>query len=418
MSWPRVQARRLFRVVNGGTPTPEDSNWAGGIPWATPVDLAAVDGRCISKTQRTLTEAGLLTGSRAVGPGSLIVSTRAPIGYVAQTTVAMALNQGCRGLEPVADLDVRFFRYQFLMMRVRLNAAGQGSTFVELSSEAIASTLVSVPLPEKQRAIADFLDVETARIDALVASRLRTWALLEERARTVTSATLTGHANLANPYPSGVRLSQEFPIVSLGRVATIQTGLTVEEARRVGSDAVERPYLRVANVQDGYLAIDNLTRITVPPALAARCELRAGDVLMTEGGDLDKLGRGTVWPGTVPGCLHQNHVFAVRPRPGLLDPMYLALMTTTHHARAYFESTGTRTTNLASTNASKIARFPVPLPPISIQRARVAHVQAQRERIRAAAKVLGGQLALLHERRQALITAAVTGDIEVTRGAA
>ena len=81
--------------------------------------------------------------------------------------------------------------------------------------------------------------------------------------------------------------------------AELQTGLTVDGARDVSGDVVTRPYLRVANVQAGRLDLEHVADISVPRAIAARSRLQAGDVLMTEGGDLDKLGRGTVWHGEI-----------------------------------------------------------------------------------------------------------------------
>ena len=137
--------RRVFKIVNGGTPTSERENWDGDVAWATPVDLGRLNGSRISKTQRTLTAEGLRTGSSLVPAGSLIVSTRAPIGYVAETTTPMALNQGCRGLVPRTELDVRFFRYQLLVSEGQLQARGQGSTFVELSTDALACFPLMVP---------------------------------------------------------------------------------------------------------------------------------------------------------------------------------------------------------------------------------------------------------------------------------
>src|SRR5690606_302628 len=113
----------------------------------------------------------------------------------------------------------------------------------------------------------------------------------------------------------------------------------------------------------------------VPRAVAARTTLRVGDVLMTEGGDIDKLGRGTVWRGELPGCLHQNHIFALRPIAEKLLGEYLALMTQTVHGRCYFESTGIKTTSLASTNSSKILAFKIPLPEVVEQRRLVQTVQ-------------------------------------------
>jgi len=135
---------------------------------------------------------------------------------------------------------------------------------------------------------------------------------------------------------------------------------------------------------------------------------------MTEGGDLDKLGRGTVWRGEIPNCLHQNHVFALRPDPDRLDADYLALMTQTVHGRCYFESTGSKTTNLASTNSSKIMGFPIPLPALSRQRELVREVRKRLDVLARAKTKVDRQLELLTERRQALITAAVTGQIDVT----
>ncbi len=135
---------------------------------------------------------------------------------------------------------------------------------------------------------------------------------------------------------------------------------------------------------------------------------------MTEGGDRDKLGRGTVWRGEIPDCLHQNHVFAVRPHLLSLDSDYLGYMTRTSHARAYFEMIGSQSTNLASTSASKVADFTIPALSIDEQRARVDRYQRFAARNRRISIALTKQLNLLTEHRQALITAAVTGQATIS----
>jgi type I restriction enzyme, S subunit len=136
-------------------------------------------------------------------------------------------------------------------------------------------------------------------------------------------------------------------------------------------------------------------------------------VLMTEGGDLDKLGRGTVWLDEIRNCLHQNHVFAVRPDQRKVTPEYLALITRTSYARSYFESTGTKTTNLASTSSSKIRDFKIPLIDIATQIRVVSEIDGWLKDIAKAKAVLTRQRAVLAEHRQALITAAVTGGVAV-----
>jgi type I restriction enzyme S subunit len=171
------------------------------------------------------------------------------------------------------------------------------------------------------------------------------------------------------------------PPVRLGYLASIQSGITVDGNRSDGPDDVTLPYLRVANVQDGHLDLATITEMRVPESLARCATLKRGDVLMTEGGDLDKLGRGTVWAEEIENCLHQNHVFAVRPDPSKLLPEYLALVTQSSYARAYFESTGTKTTNLASTSSSKIRDFRIPLVSLEKQRRIADFLDAETARI-------------------------------------
>jgi type I restriction enzyme S subunit len=343
--------------------------------------------------------------------GSLIVSTRAPIGYVAGVSQPTSFNQGCRGLVPLKATDTRYFRYQLLALADAMQSRGQGSTFVELSSGDLASMRVACPPLAVQRFIADYLDAETGHIDALIAKRRRMIALLDDRAQAVISTAICPGSVVYRPdgRPAGV---EGVRCVRLGALARIQSGLTLDEKRDSGAEPVTLPYLRVANVQDGWLDLDDLKEVTVARALADRCSLRARDVLMTEGGDPDKLGRGTVWPGNIEPCLHQNHIFAVRPDASLL-PEYLALVTRTQYARAYFEMTASKTTGIASTSAAKIAGFCVPLPSLAEQLQVIRSIDERLTGINILRSRLAKQISLLLERRQALITAAVSGELDV-----
>jgi len=198
--------------------------------------------------------------------------------------------------------------------------------------------------------------------------------------------------------------------VRLGYLAAIQSGVTVDGKRDQGTDSVTMPYLRVANVQDGHLDLGSVTEIRVPKAVARSAMLRDGDVLMTEGGDLDKLGRGTVWNSEIKNCLHQNHVFAVRPNRGKLMPEYLALITQSSYARAYFESTGTKTTNLASTSSSKIRDFRIPFVNLDEQRRIVSFLDAETARIDRIVGLRRQQAELATSRFAQIIEGVVAGD--------
>jgi type I restriction enzyme S subunit len=176
---------------------------------------------------------------------------------------------------------------------------------------------------------------------------------------------------------------------------------------------VERPYLRVANVQDGYLDLADITNVSVPADDVARHEPQAGDVLMTEGGDFDKLGRGFVWEAQIPGCLHQNHVFAVRPKQDFLLPHYLAALMTSAHGKIYFTYTSQQSTNLASTNSTKLGNFPIPLPSVERQKSILQSIAERSGTINKCVKRIHCGISSLTEYRSALISAAVTGQIDV-----
>lgn len=153
----------------------------------------------------------------------------------------------------------------------------------------------------------------------------------------------------------------------LHEVAHVQTGLSKSKGRT--GPSVKKPYLRVANVQDGYLDLTELKEIDVPLSQAERFRLQTNDVLLTEGGDFDKVGRGCIWRGEISDCVHQNHVFAVRVnRPDLITADFLACQIQSARAKSYFLSCAKQTTNLASINSNQIKELPLLLPPLGEQR--------------------------------------------------
>lgn len=153
--------------------------------------------------------------------------------------------------------------------------------------------------------------------------------------------------------------------VPLSSVAEVRSGIA--KGKTGLNSPIELPYLRVANVQDGYIDLTVVKEILVEPSSILRYALQKGDVLMTEGGDIDKLGRGAVWKGQIEPCLHQNHIFAVRPNKSILDSTYLAAVAASDYGRRYFLSCAKRTTNLASINSTQLKAFPIPLPPLQEQ---------------------------------------------------
>lgn len=152
----------------------------------------------------------------------------------------------------------------------------------------------------------------------------------------------------------------------LSSLAEVQTGISKSSSRQL-KDPVEVPYLRVANVQDGHLDLNEVKTIRIERGNLPRYALQDGDVLFTEGGDFDKLGRGTIWRQEIETCVHQNHIFAVRPRNEHLFSVFLAAMASGPVGRRYFQLASKQSTNLASVNSTQLKAFPIPLPPLPEQ---------------------------------------------------
>jgi type I restriction enzyme, S subunit len=158
-----------------------------------------------------------------------------------------------------------------------------------------------------------------------------------------------------------------WPSARLGDVAQIQTGLAKGKQPEEGK-GISVPYLRVANVQDGYVDLAEIKTVLVETQALHRYSLQDGDVLFTEGGDADKLGRGCVWKAQIKPCLHQNHIFSVRASRDVLLPSFLAAHAAGPLGKSYFLNCAKQTTNLASINSTQLRNFPVPIPPLGEQR--------------------------------------------------
>ena len=162
---------------------------------------------------------------------------------------------------------------------------------------------------------------------------------------------------------------------TLGEIAELKGGVTKDSKRESDPEYVERPYLRVANVQRGFLNLSDITTIRVDPHKAEKFVLRPGDILFNEGGDRDKLGRGWVWEGQIENCIHQNHVFRARLTSGDFDPFFISMHANTWGQR-WFETRGKQTTNLASLNLTTLKSFPVPAPSLDAQQAVATELQS------------------------------------------
>jgi type I restriction enzyme S subunit len=186
----------------------------------------------------------------------------------------------------------------------------------------------------------------------------------------------------------------------LGDVADIVSGIT--KGRKVNGEAVrEVPYLAVVNVQDKSLNLNSLKMIEATEREVDRYKLIENDLLLTEGGDPDKLGRGTLWNNDLPECIHQNHIFRVRLTSLDIDPLFLNWLVGSQRGKKYFLRSAKQTTGIASINMTQLRGFPLLIPPIDLQRefaSRVAAVEKLKTAQRAALAELDALFASLQHR--------------------
>ena len=199
------------------------------------------------------------------------------------------------------------------------------------------------------------------------------------------------------------------PTVPLADAAEIAAGITLGRiAKEKG--LIEVPYLRVANVQDGHLLLDELKTIAATRREISKWALSDGDLLLTEGGDLDKLGRGACWRSQVPICIHQNHIFRVRLPKDRYDPDYVSFQIGSPYGKAYFLAHAKKTTGIASINQRVLGAFPLVSPPIAEQRRIATRLEAQLGEVEIARQAVSAQaddIALLRRRVLAEVFAVV-----------
>lgn len=244
-------------------------------------------------------------------------------------------------------------------VRAQIESAARTSAGIyKISQKDLQEIRIALPSIEEQKRIVGIIEEQFSRLDAGLTALNRALANICR----LKLAALSLVSQSASSW------------VTLGQIADVVGGVAKDIKKQNDPAFVEVPYLRVANVQRGYLDLRQVAAIRVPPATAEKLQLESGDILFNEGGDRDKLGRGWVWEDQVPNCIHQNHVFRAR----LLDDSYEPKFVSMHgnsYGRSWFDKNGKQTTNLASLSLATLKSFPVPKISIDEQREIVAEVE-------------------------------------------
>lgn len=228
-----------------------------------------------------------------------------------------------------------------------------GASYPAVSDRIVLDSQIPLPSLTEQRRIAAILD----QADALRAKRREALAQLDRLTQAI----------FIDMFGDPVRNQKQWPNAAvLGDVADIVSGVT--KGRRLNVIEVRPvPYLAVANVQDKSLNLSIVKEIEATEDEIRRYRLQKNDLLLTEGGDPDKLGRGTLWQNELPECIHQNHIFRVRLKSDQVHPVFLNWLVGSERGKKYFLRSAKQTTGIASINMTQLRGFPLLVPPMPLQ---------------------------------------------------
>jgi type I restriction enzyme, S subunit len=343
------------------------------------------------------------------GKGALIKGTLHGVGF--GTTELHVLT-------PTSEIEGRFLYYVTTSTPFRklgqarmTGAAGQK----RVPEDFVRDFLTPVPPLSKQRSIADFLDGETARLDALVAAKERLLDLLAEKRRAlITRAVTRGldpHAPLRD---SGIPWLGEIPahwrVMRAGLAGQILMGR--QRAPQYENGTHMTPYLRVANVFDGFIDYADVLEMNFEPEEQALFGVLPGDILLNEGQSRELVGRSAIYRGGPHKYCFQNTLIRFRCDEHL-DPEFAQAQFTSWLQSGVFQLFCRQSTNIAHLGADRLAQIHMVVPPMNEQKAIIEHVERETVKLGNTRAATERTITLLKERRTALISATVTGQLNV-----
>ena len=371
--WKAGTVGDYCEIKTGGTPSTEVPRYyyPPEIFWVKSGD---VKGRRIQNPPNQISREGMSKSAAKLLPSGSVMIAMSGRGKTRGTTAVLEVEAACSqsvaAMIPSDKLESEFLHYQFAKRYDEVRNITGSDDRSGLNLALIRAIPIALPPVPEQKKIAHVLSTVQRAIEAQERIIQTTTELKKALMHKLFTEGLPrrslGEGGPPRHEPQKQTeigpVPESWEVVALSECAVVQTGIA--KGRKVNAEeAVEVPYLRVANVQDGYLDLSEMKTITIRKNEQQRFALQDGDVVLTEGGDFDKLGRGFIWHGEIENCVHQNHVFAVRPDKEQISSEFFAYQSQSPYGKSYFLSVAHKTTNLACINTTKLKAFPVLLPP-------------------------------------------------------
>ena len=416
--WTSRRFDQLGELCSGSTPSSSRTEfWDGATVWVTPTDLSRLNTPYLHDSAKHITERGLRNCSaRLLPPGSIVLSSRAPIGYVAIPTVPFCTNQGCKSIALHNSYHSEFVYYAVTAAVPRLKRLGEGTTFAEISKSSLAKAEVVLPIDKAEQAkIAEVLSTVDRAIE-------QTEALIAKQQRIKTGLTqdlltrgIDEHGNIRS------EKTHKFKDSPLGRIP-------VEwESRKLCQVLVQRPrnglYKTASLIGRGTLLVGQTSftqdrrldfslcrRAVVSPSEIETFGLVFGDILVTRVfATVDGIGQPVLVDSPPEPAVYESNMLLLRPSASMIDSLLLF---------TWLRSAATRRRVLCSVNASNqvsvnqtvLNSLPVPVPSISEQK-RISQALGQ---IDAAVRCTDVSLQKLRLLKTGLMQDLLTGERRVT----
>lgn len=417
-SWTTKRFDQLGTLHSGSTPsTANRSYWDGDIVWVTPNDLSKLNTPYLHDSAKCITNQGLRGCSASLlPPGSIVISSRAPIGYVAIPKVEFCTNQGCKSIDLYDSFDSEYTYYNIHFSVDKLKHLGEGTTFAEISKKALARVELVFPEEKPEQAkIAEVLSTVDRAIEQTEALIVKQQRIKSGLMQDLLTRGIDEHGNLRSEE------THQFKDSPLGRIPVEWTTCRLRDCTDIRVSNVDKKFyapetpVRLCNYMDVYTN-DYVTRaIEFMSASASKVEierfgLMVGDVVITKDSETpDDIGVPAVIAEHIDRLVCGYHLALIRPRDGSVDSVYLAKQIGLPPSIKHFAVNATGSTRFGLPIGA-IENLTIQLAPENEQ-TRIAQVLLRVDRVMEQTEE---NLAKLRPLKTALMQDLLTGKVRVT----
>ncbi len=397
-------------------------DYPGGVPYIRPVDMSDERGVNVDNLRRTSPEIAADYSRSEIKPNDLIVSIGPSFGKIMITPKELNganLTQGTARVAPSGAMSTKFLYWALRnnLLWQAWDSSCSGATFRALTLEILSYCSIAIPPLNDQILIASFLDRETARIDALIEKKEQLIELLQEkRTALITQAVTKGLDPTVPMKDSGIewlgKIPMHWDVRPINSLYNVALGKMLDLKRVTGHHLAK--YLRNQDVQWDRINVEDLPEMDFEADERARFILCPGDLLICEGGEP---GRAAIWNGELEEYFFQKAIHRLRPLDAAQVPRFLFYLVFFVTELGVFDAGGNPNT-ISHLTAVQLRHYRLPFPSPFEQGLIVSFLDHATEKVDKLVAGIREAIAYLKEYRMALISAAVTGQIDVREACA